>query len=200
MQQKQFIVDKNLTWEVFINRAISKVRSTMFSLRYVRKNLSFHDTMAVVRSQIISRLTYGAPVWSFAINYKLRAKLKSVFYLILRTVIRDFQFKMNRRKMARIARIDDIETILFKRTSVFLFNIINNLAPTNLAGMVISRAYFNERQPGRVFFFDNSRSKAGKMNVMNAISQYTTKWEFDWFGMTKVEFKSNLKSLNCHVL
>jgi len=200
MKMLGMIVDKRLTWEMHMHKTIAKIRSIIFSLRYVRKNLSLSDTLKVVRAQVVSRLTYGSPAWSNVISYKLRAKLKSVFYLVLRTVIRDFQFKMNRRTLSRVAKIEDIEVILFKRTSVFLFNIINNLTPTNLAGMMLSRAYFNERQPNRVFFTDQSRTKAGKISLLNSISNYTTKWDFDWLGLTKNEFKNNLRALNCHIL
>jgi len=114
---------------------------------------------------IISRMTYGSPVWSFAINFKSKAKIKLVFYLIIRTALRDFNLRMNRSKMLRATKLESIDDILFKRTSMFIFNIINNLSPTYLMSVLLSKSYFNERHLDQISFFDTSRSLLGRQKM-----------------------------------
>jgi len=68
----------------------------------------------------MSRLTYAAPIWSHRINFKSKAKLRSIYYKIIRTMIRDFDFKLNRSTELRIIGMEDIDKILFNRTSYFV--------------------------------------------------------------------------------
>jgi len=160
-------VDSCLGWEPYISKMLSKVRSMIFSLRYIRQHLSLTDTIKVIQAQIISRMTYGSSVWSFAINYKLKSKIRSVFYLIIRTALRDFNLKMNRSEMLKATSLESIDDILFKRTSMFIFNIINNLSPTNLTSVFLSKSY--ERHPDRISFFDTSKSRLGKKCITNVL-------------------------------
>lgn len=187
-------LDKDLSWEPFVTKLTNKVRSLIFSLRYVRKHLSLTDTIKIVKAQIISKMTYASPIWSISLGYRLREKLKSVYYLVLRTILRDFELKYNRRKMLSITKTEDIETIFFKRTSVFIYNIIYNLAPTNLTMIFLSKSYYNERHPNQIFFFDTSRSRVGKKCITNMLNNYTTKWKFEWFGLDLLNFKRELNS------
>jgi len=187
-------VDRDLEWEPHITKMLAKVRSMVFSLRHIRQHLSLEDTAKVIRAQIISRLTYWSPVWSSAINYKLKSKIRSVYYLIIRTALRDFNLKMNRGEMLQSIKLENIDDILFKQTSVFIFNIINNLSPTLLTSVVLSKSYFNERHPDRISFFDTSKSRLGRKCITNVIKNYTENWNFDWFGISKYEFKTKLKA------
>jgi len=187
-------VDSKLSWEIHVSRMLSKIRSHLFTLRFIRKHLSIKDTINVVKAQIVSRMTYGAPVWSISLNYRQRAQIRSVYFLIIRTVLRDFGRKLSRSKMLKISGMESIDDIFFKRTSMFIFNVINNLSPTSLISSILSKAYFNERHPGEISFFDTSKTKIGKKCITNAIKNYTENWKFEWFGLSKIEFKSKIRA------
>jgi len=186
-------LDKKLSWEFHVTKMLSKVRSLIFTLRFIRQHLSLQDTVKVIQAQIISKMTYGAPIWSSSVNFHLRSKIRSVYFLIIRTVLRDFDLKLNRSKMLKIAKMESIDNIFFKRTSMFIFNVINNLNPTTLTSIFLSKSYFNERHPDQISFFDTSRSKIGKKCITNLLKNFTENWSFPWFGVSKYEFKKKLR-------
>jgi len=96
--------------------------------------------------------------------------------------------------------MDNIDRILFKRQSMFLFNIITNLCPTSLAGKLMSRGYFNERTPGVLTFFNVSSKKIGGACPLNSAANFTKRWPSDWFLLTKESFKSKLHELSLHFI
>jgi len=126
------------SWKPFIQQLIGKTRTNIFALRYIRRNL----LVKVVRSQVISRLGYGSPVWSASLRYALRARIRSVYFLAIRVIIRDFNLRFSRSRMLRISGLENTEDIFFKRTSVFLYNVNYYLKPTTLGGIILSKPYF----------------------------------------------------------
>jgi len=90
--------------------------------------------------------------------------------------------------------MESIDDILFKRTSNFIFNLYYHLEPTVLAGKLMSRGYFNERQSSQVMFFDLSLSKFGKRSLLNRVREFTLQWAFGWVGITPEMFKTQLKT------
>lgn len=187
------LLDSGLRWESHVNKIISKCKSTTFSLKYLRKYLNTKEISKVVQSHIISRLTYASPIWSISLNYNQRAKIRSAFFLVLRIVTRDFHFELNRTKLIKQSGIENIDNIFSKRTSVFLYNIIYKLDPTELAGRTLIRSYLNDRHPGRMTFFNLSNSKIGKKSILNNLKSITEEWHFDWTSLTPYSFKQKLR-------
>jgi len=186
------LLDKKMSWEPHVQRMISKCRSYLFPLRYIRRNLSCADTIRVLKAQLISVMTYACPVWSVSLNFSQRARIRSIFYQAIRTVIRDFNFRLNRRLLLTKSGVESIDDIFFKRTSTFIFNIYSFLEPTNLTGKIFSRGYYNERQPGKMSFFDLSSSRLGKKSLLNCLNNFTQGWHFDWVNLSVPEFKKLL--------
>jgi len=115
-----------------------------------------------------------------------------VFFKILRIVARDFGFEKNRKQLIKACGVEHIDNILFKRESVFLFNVIHNMAPTELVGKLMQRGYFNDRNVGRLHFFDFSKTKAGRACLSNHAQKIVSRWNFDWFFLTPPTFKMKL--------
>jgi len=147
---------------------------------------------SVIRAQVISRISYGAVVWSQRIGYALKVRLKSTYYRMLRVIIRDFQFKHNRGTLLLMTGHEDILKILFKRTSIALFKMVNTILPTELATTIISKSYYNERTPCRLSFFDTSRTKFGKACISNIAGKISKEWNFDWLYLSPFSFKKHL--------
>jgi len=84
-------------------------------------------------------LAYGAQAWSSQISYHLRSKLRSSFFFLMRAVLRDFDRRLNRAGMLEWTGLESIEAISFKRISVFIFNLVRNLAPTSLCHKLLSK-------------------------------------------------------------
>jgi len=90
--------------------------------------------------------------------------------------------------------MESIDDILLKRTSNLIFNLYYHLEPTVLAGRLMSRGYFNERQSNQIMFFDLSLSKFGKRSLLNRVREFTLQWAFRWVGITPEMFKTQLKA------
>jgi len=186
------LVDMNLKWEPQLSRIISTSRSISFGLRYLRRHIPLSEMKTLIYSHVVSRMLYGSPVWSGNLTFRQRSKLRSAYFRVLRIISRDFNFKLNRSGLLKMCKVEHIDNILFKRSSCFLFNVIFNLSPTDLAVRLMQRSYFNERSLGRLHFFDFSRTRMGKTCFTNQAGTLANTWNFDWFFMTPSSFKHHL--------
>jgi len=185
-------MDHDLKWTSQVNKTVSKLRSLTFALRYLRRHLSLSEMKPILFAHVVSHLCYGAPVWNHSLNYRQKAQLRSVFFKILRIVVRDFGFKMNRTQLPQACEMEHIDKILFKRESMFLFNLIHNMAPTELVGKLMQRAYSNDRNAGKLHFFYFSKSKTGRACISNNAQKIASRWNFDCFFLTPPSFKLKL--------
>lgn len=96
--------------------------------------------------------------------------------------------------MLSIAKLESIDDIFYKISSGFVFGLYYNLEPTSLAAKLMSRAYTNDRHPGKVEFFDLSRYKIGKKSPLNTVRTFTNRWNFEWTNLSPQSFKSSIKA------
>jgi len=188
------MLDKELSWNAHIDKLIMSCKKLTFALRYLRTNVDLEVMKEVIRAQVVSKLTYAAPVWSHRLTYHQRTRLKSAYFKILRNVLRDFEFRLNRNELLRLTGQESLDVIFAKRTSMFLFKIITSISPTNLATTILSKCYYNERTPCRLTFFDTSRSRFGRACISNATKLVVESWDFDWLNLTPFSFKNQLAS------
>jgi len=186
------VVDSELNWNSQVDKMISRCRSYLYPLRYLRRHLSLNEIAIIIQAHVTSHLTYCSPVWYHGLNFKQREKIKSIYYKILRVLVRDFSFRLNRTGLLKKTNLEDIGVIYTKRSSVFLFKIIQTLEPTNLACFLLSKCYENERSLGKLSFFDTSQNRIGKKAFSNSARETVSKWRFDWMGMTIEAFKERL--------
>jgi len=186
-------LDNNLRWDCHVEKLVTKCRSFTFTLRYIRRYLNNEEMSRVIKAHIISRIAYASPSWSNFLRYNLKNKIKSVFFHILRVAQRDFNFVLNRASLLSRMNMESIETIFFKRTSVFIFNTIFHMAPTSTFLRLISKSYQNERMPNRLVFFDTSSARVSKICISNVAHTIVARWNFDWLNKTPSSFKMILK-------
>jgi len=186
------LIDCDLRWTSQINRTVSKIRSLTFAMRYLRRHLSIDEIRPIIHAHVISHMAYGAPIWHRRLTFRQRAQLRSVYFKILRLITRDFNYKLSRPQLLAKCKVEHIDAILFKRESMFLFNMIHKLEPTELVSKLMQRSYLNERSLGRLHFFDFSHTKMGKACISNSANEISSKWNFDWFFLTPETFKTRL--------
>jgi len=186
------LMDNKLSWSQHVEKLIASSKKLTFALRYIRQNVDASVMNDVIRAQVVSKLSYASPAWSHRIGYNLRARLRSAFFKILRNVVRDFDFKYNRRILLQLTGQESIDNTWYKRSSVLLFKLVTTITPTELACTVLSKSYFNERSPGHLSFFSTNKSKFGKACLTNAAKEIVEKWDFDWLNLTVATFKSRL--------
>lgn len=187
-------LDSKLSWNTHVEHTVGKCRSFLYGLRYLRKHLSIKEIAKILKAQIVSVITYGAPVWYHRINYAERLKLRSVYYHIIRVMVRDFQLRLNRSGLLRASGMEDLDIIMQKRTSCFVFKILHFMNPTNLISTFISKSYSNDRAPDKLVFFDTSRSKMGKACISNNLCKIVSGWNFQWLSNTPDQFKTLLSA------
>jgi len=84
---------------------------------------------------------------------------------------------------------------MFQRISGFLFGVITAQRPARLFETLLSRAYYNDRNDGKVVFFRDSRSRICKSNIINIAHNVIQKWNFSWLDLSKENFKSKIKEM-----
>jgi len=188
-------LDKDLKWTHHVEYLIKKCRALGFGMRYLNKHLNMNEMKRVFHSHFISKITFGSPVWHNAINFHLRAKLRSIYYKQIRIIVRDFEFKLNRGGLLKRLGVPNLDLVFFRRDSVFLFNVMTNVEPDELVARLMASAHFNERSY-RVVFFRDYTSRMFKSNVVYVANQSVQRWNFNWLEMTKETFKEKLKEIN----
>jgi len=100
----------------------------------------------------------------------------------------------SRNSLVKMIGVNHLEDIMFLRSSLFLFNIIFYMVPTDLVYKLLGKSYFNDRNLGKLHFFDCSNSRIGKACITNCAGSLSSKWTFDWFLLTPELFKTRLKN------
>jgi len=85
-------------------------------------------------------MSYAARVWYHNLNFRSRTRLNSTFYHMWGTMVRDFDFQLNRRELRKRMEIEDLDVILNKRSSCFVFKVLYKLEPTNLVRIFLSKS------------------------------------------------------------
>jgi len=77
-------------------------------------------SLKTFRTHVISRLTYGSPIWAHSLSFQPRSKIRSVYLHIIQITVKDFEFKLNRSLLLEIANQESVDGIKFRRASVSL--------------------------------------------------------------------------------
>lgn len=186
------IMNKSLTLIAHVEKIIQSCKK--LTLRYLQNSVSTEVLKDVVRAQVVSKISYISLAWSHRISFSLRVKLRSAYYKILRNVVRDLDFKLNRKSLLISTGQESIEVIFEKRTSQFLFKLITFISPSNLETTWLSECYFNERNSDRLSFFDTSWTRFSKACITNAAKRRTENWKFGWLSQIPAIFKHSLST------
>jgi len=148
--------------------------------------------LKVFKSHIISRLTYARLVWSQLKNYFVRSKLRSVYFNVIRILVRDFELQLNRKKLLSKCSLERLYDILIKKNPMFIFKLTRFIEPAALAGTFLSKAYVHDRTPDKMIFFDTTRTRIGRSCITNLAKNIAESWTFDWIGLPILTFKNPL--------
>jgi len=81
-----------------------------FPKEKIKKHLNVRDIIKILKAQLVRVMAYGSPSWSVLLSYSQRARLRSVYF----QVIRDFNFNLNRTLLLKKSGMESIDKILFK--------------------------------------------------------------------------------------
>jgi hypothetical protein len=103
----------------------------------------------------------------------------------LRATIGDFKASISRAELDRITkRATPLEWAKYSIASTVIK--LYNRSNTDMAGIIRTSAYVNDRVPLRAKFIDRSRLKIGKQSIINRIGPIFSSINFDWIGDSTV--------------
>jgi len=124
----------------------------------------------------------------------MRGKLRSIYYKQIRVILSDFEFRLSRNALAKSLGVPNLDDLFFRRQSLFLFAVLTTTLPSELFAYLIANSLFHERS-GNLSFFRESLSRFYKSNVVCLANTVVQRWVFDWFNLSKEEFKKKIQNL-----
>jgi len=119
--------------------------------------------------------------------------LEGLHYKALRLVIKDYRQRISRTTVDRLTnRLPPKEYAKFVSCS-FAMKIYYSQTPVNLGKSIFLNTYVKTRSPGRIFGFDNSKSRLGRQATRNWIGQNLSQIKDDW--TTKIRSNDAIRVL-----
>ena len=124
-------------------------------------------------------------------------KLNSLHYRILRLATGDWRIKTKRSELDKLGRVKPMQFARYSTAGLVIKTIRNN-KPRNLSDILQKTLYCERRKPGRLRFFDNSKTKLGFQSIDNRLTSVFAELDFDHYPhITDHSLRINLKkSLN----
>jgi len=188
--------DSKLTWKPHIDNVKKKITMASNGIKLIRRKLEIKQALTVVTAQALSILYYGSVVWLTPGLRKTQLKaLESMHYRCLRLVIRDFRRKVSRHIIDKITkRLPPTTWMDYSICSLYI-NAKMTGQPSGMIMEIESNLYTKRRHEGRLFGFDNSRSKSSRQRTRNWLGQSLARITTPWtdLSMSKDQIRILLK-------
>ena len=183
--------DSKLTWEAQVSRTISRTNRMLHGLKRIRRFLNTEQAQQVMTSYYFSVLYYGLEVWFHRhLPFNLKQKIRSAHYRALRVIYGD----RSRQELDLIGKRATPDEWSDYSVGKLLARTIVSRKPGRLMGEVLSNAYSERRQSGRLFFFDNSSKKIGRQCIKNRLNCISRQMRFKWLETHLDALRPKLKS------
>jgi hypothetical protein len=186
----------NLDWSTHVNAAIKKANSMLYALRYLNSKLSRDRFKTLIFAHFISKITYASQVWSGSIPLKLRKRLDSCYFKVLRLLCRDFKGSKSRPVILNQTGMVSLRAIFFRRDASLLYYLCTTLKPDSIVVRLISQCYFISRQSNRLLFFDSSSKRIGRHSFINRARYISELIPFEWSHLNPPAFKSKIRMIS----
>lgn len=173
------IFTPSLDWRAHVDAALNKSAHTIKRIRYLSKWLTGEELLQLVTSQYMSLVFYAAPLWIGNLSSLSWKRLNSAHYRALRAALRDFRKKKKRKDLDKISkRATPVQWSRYIVASTVIK--LYTSSDTNIAELLRSNAYVNDRMPRKARFSDRSRLKIGRQSLQNRIGPLFSHITFDW--------------------
>ncbi len=122
-----------LDWDTHVDSVIRKANSMLYAFRYLNPKLSRHQFKSIICAHYVSKLTYASQVWSGVLNSRLRSRLESSYFKILRLLCRDYKARVSRPILLEKSGMFSLRSIFICRDVKLLHTLCYNLSPEPLA-------------------------------------------------------------------
>jgi hypothetical protein len=116
-----------LDWASHVNLAIGKANSMIYALRYLNSKFSRGQLKTLIHAHFLSKLMYGSQAWSGNIPLKLRNRLDSCYFKVLRLLCWDFKGKKSRSDLLQQSNLPSLRAMLFQRDALCFTNFARTL-------------------------------------------------------------------------
>jgi len=147
----------------------------------------------VIDAHFLSHITYGLPVWGSCLTQVDVARLNTVIYKVMRIHCFDFNRRLNNRDLRRKSDMRNFSSLKIIYDSTMLHRLCRAPENYHLTTRLIQQSYFTDRQPGHVFFFDNSTKRFGGMSFINRSKRISELIRFPWPDLSYHAFKKRIK-------
>ena len=183
-----------LDWGTHVDSIINKANSLLYAFRYLNSKLSRKQFRSLISAHYISKLTYASQVWSGSLTNRLKNRLDSSFFKILRLLCRDFEARKSRLLLLEKSSMQSLRTIFFCRDAKLLHTLCHDLRPEPLAERLLSQCHFLTRLGNRPHFFDYSAKKIGRNSFINRAKYISEMIPFEWPDMSSPLFSIKIKA------
>jgi len=175
------IFDQKLEWGPHIDNLKKKMTSINNGIKLIRRKLSKNQAITVVTAQALSILYYASVVWLTPyISRKQERRVESIHYKSMRMVIKDYRQRISRDVVdSSTLRLPPRQWCHFTACSFFM-NLRRTGNPSMLLNDISLNTYEKGRQPGKLFGFDGSSSRLGKIMTRNWIGSSLEKISGPW--------------------
>jgi len=188
--------DNRLKWNQQVDNALLKGRKLCSGLSFIRNKLTKEQFIKVMTCQFYSTVYYGCEVWLQNNTFNDLRRLNALHYRSLRIVAKDYKRRMHRADLDEIGRARPSTWSKYMVASRVI-KIINCGFPHRLNQYLKSNSYVERRRPGRLKFYDGSRTVPGRQTLKNRAGSCLNDANFDWFNLdiSKDCLRINLKKL-----
>jgi hypothetical protein len=185
-----------LDWTSHVNSAMRKANSMIYALRYLNPKLSRDHFRALIHSHFLSYLMYASQTWSGSISLKLKSRLDSCYFKVLRLLCWDFKGKKSRSALLAQSNMISLRAMFYQRDALLIHKLCTTLITDPIVGQLISQCYFTSRLGNRLLFFDYSSKRIGRQSFINRAKLISELIPFEWTHLSAPAFKSKIKSIS----
>jgi len=190
-----FHFTNTLKWDVHVDKMISKVKQILFAIKTLGRYLTSQELKKVTTSHAFSILFYGIELWFFSCSFRDKARIESVFYNLLRKMLKMGPYSHRYDLLLRSRRATP-EQWYFYSMAKMMINVWTSKLPSRLYQSIRQNSYLNVRSHGRVFFYSTNRRKIGSQSVSNRLCDVALKVDFPWmFSLPRDAIRMKLKRL-----
>ncbi len=160
------IFDHGVTWAQQVSNALSKFNKTLHGLRLIKRHLSQAQLKQAITSFYFSVLYYGMEIWLHKnLSFSLKQKVRSCHYRALRMLLSSSSKMTSRSEIDILTQRASPDELSNYTLAKFATRMVQNQRSKRLHDTTMTNSYSQSRQPGRLFFYDNSKRKIGRQCV-----------------------------------
>jgi len=183
-----------MNWDAHLSTVKKKACFVISKLKFLSRFVCPALMNRVITSHFFGMLYYASTVWMNELTSASQWKmLNSLHYRALRTGVKDYYYNWTKNELnSFFCRATPLQWMKYS-CSKLAINLYNDADGPPMSTVLRSKAYINDRNPGKAIFIDSSRLRIGRHCLANRLS-FMKDIKFDWTqGIEDNSLRVNLK-------